>query len=315
MTDEQLRRPKVLVIEDSEFIHRLLRVRLKQEPLEILSAYNGTEGLEMAHSVRPDVIMLDIELPVLDGFEVLTVLKSDPELHDTPVIFISGKQDTATKVRCFDLGAVDFVAKPFNLAELKARLRSAIRINSLIQMLAQRAKVDALTGLWNRAYFDERLGIEVNLASRHGRTLSLLMCDIDHFKRLNDKFGHPFGDLVLEVVGTVLEHGRAGDIACRYGGEEFAVILPDTIQEDAVIVAERLRRRLDGQRWDGRPEVHLTMSVGVATLDPATPSAQTMLHNADSALYAAKSAGRDRVAIFDHADPTGTAGPTCRITA
>jgi len=191
----------LLAIDDSDLVHRLLRARLKHERIELCAATRGEEGLQMAQRLKPELILLDIELQDLDGFEVLARLKADPETQDIAVIFVSASNETMDRVRGLDLGAVDFIGKPFDVGELKARVRSALRMQRLVRMLAQRAQIDGLTGLWNRAHFDQRLAGEIQEAARYGRDLSLVLCDVDHFKGLNDRFGHPFGDEVLERVG------------------------------------------------------------------------------------------------------------------
>ena len=207
--------PKLLVIDDSELIHRLLRVRLQHERIEIHCALTATEGLRLAKELQPEVILLDIEMEEMDGFQVLDRLKADPETQQIAVIFISATGDTMDRVRGLDFGAVDFISKPFEVVELKARVRSALRMQHLFKMLEQKAQIDGLSGLWNRRYFEQRLAQEVSEAVRHKQPLSLLMCDVDRFKRINDQFGHPFGDSVIERVAQILSSGRTSDIACR----------------------------------------------------------------------------------------------------
>ena len=289
--------PRLLAIDDSDLVHRLLRARLKHERIELRAAASGEEGLRLAHSLKPELILLDIELQDLDGFEVLARLKADPETQDIAVIFVSASNETMDRVRGLDLGAVDFIGKPFDVGELKARVRSALRMQRLVRMLAQRAQLDGLTGLWNRAHFDQRLRNEVAEATRYSRDLSLVLCDVDHFKSLNDRFGHPFGDEVLERVGAILTEGRGSDVACRYGGEEFGLILPNTAIKKAAETADRHRGRLSQMAWADRPGLRISASFGVADIacieHPATPEA--LIRAADVALYRAKAAGRNCV--------------------
>jgi diguanylate cyclase (GGDEF)-like protein len=289
--------PRLLVIDDSELIHRLLQVRLQGERLELHGATSARRGLELAHQLLPEVILLDIELDEMDGFEVLSRLKQDPRTHDIAVIFISAASDTMDRVRGLDLGAVDFISKPFEVVELKARVRYAFRMRNMMKMLEQRAQLDSLSGLWNRRYFDKRLSQEFVEAQRHGRPLSLIMCDVDRFKRLNDQFGHPFGDLVIERVARILSGGRGSDIACRYGGEEFGMILPSTSAERAIEVAERHRQAIEAQSWSGHPDLVITASFGVADLQrlPQSSKIERLVEAADAALYQAKQTGRNRV--------------------
>ena len=297
MTSTNAQLPKVLAIDDSELIHRLLRVRLQYEQIELHGAVDPEQGIRMARDLRPDVILLDIEMDRIDGFGVLQLLKADAELQDIPVIFISATASMEDRVRALDLGAVDFVAKPFEVVELKARVRSALRVQHLVKMLAQKAQVDGLTGLWNRTYFDRRLLQEVSEAVRHNRPLSLVMCDVDGFKRLNDERGHPFGDMVLERLSKVLQGGRGSDVACRYGGEEFGIILPNTGGAEAAEVAERYRRAFEAEQWPGAPGKTVTASFGVADILalPSTRGLEDLVAAADAALYRAKANGRNRV--------------------
>lgn len=289
--------PRLLAIDDSDLMHKLLRTRLQLEQVEIHCVASGAEGISTARAMRPDVVLLDIDLPDMDGFEVLHQLKENPATRDIAVIFVSANHETMNRVKSLDLGAIDFVQKPFEMAELKARVRSALRIQQLLRMLAQRAQLDGLTALWNRAYFDQRLAAELAEARRHGRALSLVLCDIDHFKSVNDRFGHPFGDEVLAQFAAVLMGGRSSDIPCRYGGEEFGVILPSTGVAEAIEVAERFRRAFEEHRWRRHPDLVLGASFGVADLATiaAGDSPADLLAKADAALYAAKRGGRNRV--------------------
>jgi two-component system, cell cycle response regulator len=323
LANPSIARPRLLAIDESTEIHRLLKSNLRGERVEIHGATTGEQGLRSARTLQPDVILLSVELPDVHGFSVLERLKADGGTHDIPVIFLSSSADTQMIVHGLDMGAIDFVGKPFDMGELKARVRSAIRIRLLIKMLAQRAQIDGLTGLWNRAHFDQRLQEEVAAALRHDAPLSLILLDLDRFKQINDTRGHPCGDQVLEEVGRLLARGRAGDVACRYGGEEFAIISPRTGAEDAVYLAERLREEMRGLRWEEAPELRVTASLGVADLacvrhgagaggerecegdgsavNPGCVIAKLLIEAADGALYQAKSLGRDRVVLAESA--------------
>ena len=207
--------PIVLAIDDSELVHRLLRARLRHERIELHSVTNAISGIEMAENLQPDVILLDIELEDMDGFEALSRLKANPATQNIAVIFVSASNETMDRVRGLDLGAVDFVGKPFDVTELRARVRSALRMQRLLKMLSQRAQIDGLTGLWNRTYLDDRLASEISGATRYDTPVSFVLCDVDRFKRINDTYGHPFGDEVLECVAGILSGGRGPDVACR----------------------------------------------------------------------------------------------------
>lgn len=288
---------KVLVVDDCRLIRALIQARLKDEPIELHFASNGVEGLALARSLLPDLILLDVVMPDLDGPEVIRRLKSDPATLQIPVIFLTGADSTEAKVLGFELGAVDYVTKPFDPTELKARVRSTLKTKYLMDLLAQRAMIDGLTGLWNRAYFNERLPAEISLARRTGNQVSLVLFDIDHFKKLNDTHGHPFGDEVLRAVSrTMSARLRSSDVACRYGGEEFAVILPNTDAPRAALLAEDVRSRVTDISLSRGKE----LSVGVAASFGVTDlgrdqEAQSLLQTADDALYEAKRSGRNRV--------------------
>lgn len=291
----------ILVIDDSPEIHTLLDVRLRPEGLRIEHASGAEEGLAKAITLVPDLILLDVEMPVMGGLEVCSRLKADPLTSMIPVIFLTGAEAVEVKVRGFDLGAVDYVTKPFNSAELRARVRAALRIKRFHDMLAARAQVDGLTGLWNRGYFNQRLSEEVLAARRYGRSLSLVLLDVDHFKRLNDEFGHPFGDLVLQRLGETLSGCvRATDAACRYGGEELVMVLTETDGAGAVVLAERVRLSIAAidLRPKGKP-VQVTASFGVSDVailgDASAITADALVRRADESLYEAKRSGRNRV--------------------
>ena len=307
MTPQSSPLPKVLAIDDSELIHRLLRVRLQHEQIELHGSMVAVQGLKMARELQPDVILLDIEMEGMDGFEVLQALKSDVDLQDIPVIFISATASMEDRVRALDLGAVDFVAKPFEVVELKARVRSALRVQHLVKMLAQKAQVDGLTGLWNRTYFDRRLAQEVSESIRHRRPLTLVMCDVDGFKKLNDERGHPFGDMVLERLAKILQSGRGSDIPCRYGGEEFGIILPNTSGSEALEVADRYRRAIELETWPAAAGKVITASFGIADISvlPGAQGVDDLIAAADSALYKAKLNGRNRVEASSINQSTG----------
>lgn len=288
---------RLLYIDSSEFMQRLVRERLAEDHIEVLSAFSGAEGVSMARLQQPEVILIDSELTDMEGMECLTELKKDSETSEILVIYSSTSDEPYERVRGFDLGAHDFVLRPFEFNELRARLTGAFRLQHLVQMLSQRAQLDGLTGLWNRAYFNTRLAAEYAEARRHHRTISLIMADVDKFKSINDRYGHPFGDTVLIQFAALLSGGRASDVACRYGGEEFAVILPGTSIDEAHEVAERIRLGLAALSWTKQHDLVATSSFGVASSDSLAQSGVwgELVECADAALYAAKGRGRNQV--------------------
>jgi two-component system cell cycle response regulator len=290
----------VLAIDDSPDIHRLLDVRLRPEGLVLHHALSAEEGLGMARGLKPDLILLDVDLPLVTGFEVCQKLKDDPKTSEIPIIFLAGDQAVHTKVQGFDLGAIDYVTKPFEPAELRARVRAALRTKRFHDLLSARSHVDGLTGIWNRSYFNQRFGEEISAAQRYERHVSLIMLDLDGFKGLNDSYGHPFGDQVLQAVGSILHtFHRTTDAPCRYGGEEFALILTETDQDGAIISAERLRQQISQSPFRPKDKhIQVTASFGVACstlFDRSSLSVSRMVTAADDALYKAKHEGRNRV--------------------
>jgi diguanylate cyclase (GGDEF)-like protein len=300
--------PKVLVVEDNELERLLIRQRLRLDRVELLEAAAGLSAIEIARSALPDLILLDLGLPDLSGFEVIHLLKEDPATRSIPVIFVSATGSVEAKVRALDLGAIDFVTKPFDPAELRARLRVAFRLKFQQDLLEKRAHLDALTGLANRLAMRERLEAEWSACRRRGTPLSILIVDVDHFKRINDRFGHAAGDEALRRVSEALRAvARGSDLVARFGGEEFVLIAPDCDFPGALGLAERAREQVEALLLAFDAVSHaLTASVGVATaaaeLSPDLTGPECpddLLGLADRALYEAKASGRNAVWTWD----------------
>jgi two-component system cell cycle response regulator len=299
----------VMIVDDSLLVRAVVRAGLEAEDYHIVQAEEGTSALEMCRLDPPDVILLDIEMPGLDGYQVLNILKADPELSHIPVVFLTGRTSMVDVVAGLRAGAHDYLKKPFEPEELLARVGSAIHVKQLQDQLRERnasldrlSRTDALTGLCNRRHLDDELNGTHADARRHQDPLCLLILDIDHFKYVNDTYGHPVGDLVLrEFARRLISQLRIGDIAGRWGGEEFLVILPRTHLSGAVEVAERIRLTIAATPfYAAGHDIVVTVSGGCA-LGPGESPMQ-LLHSADMRLYQAKSGGRNRIAATDLAE-------------
>jgi two-component system, cell cycle response regulator len=288
---------RILVIDDSPEIHTLVKARLGREDVVIHSAYDGASGLAAARDWQPDLILLDVEMPERDGFAVCADLKADPATMEAPIIFITACSTQADKVRGLDMGATDYVTKPFDPAELRARVRASLRTRHLLGLLSKKAMIDGLTGLWNRTYLDTHMSRAYAAARRSGQPLSCVMADVDRFKTLNDTCGHGFGDEVLRIIAGIFTAAcRAQDIVCRYGGEEFTILLPNCTVLEAALLAERLRTAIQAEVFSHHGQsVNITCSFGVSELHGPVPP--TLVELADLALYRAKHTGRNRVEI------------------
>lgn len=286
-------RQSILVIDDSRTITSLVIARLKDEAVDVLASNDGRKGYELARVLEPDLILLDVEMPVTDGYTICRQLKSDPKTMNIPVVFLTGATSSEEKIKGLDLGAIDYITKPFDPAELRARVRASLRTKFLLDLLAKKAQIDGLTGLWNRGHFDQRLASELALSKRTGDPLACMMIDVDLFKQTNDQYGHPVGDEVIRQVGQILSDCvRLEDIVCRYGGEEFAILMPNTTAERAVAVAERMRHAIaDAPLTIKTHHVPVTCSFGVAS----TIGSGAIVAAADDAIYRAKRNGRNRV--------------------
>lgn len=304
----------ILIVDDN--IHLIALMGKMLEPLaRVIFATNGQAALREMRKSRPDLVLLDQEMPGMSGDEVSAAMRDDPDLRDIPVIFVTGHNDVDAEVRALTAGAVDFIAKPVHEAILLARVKTQLRLKGLSDELRRSAALDGLTGIANRAAFDSRLAIEWARASRNGAPLSLLLLDVDHFKQYNDHYGHPAGDRCLQAIAKALDgvSRRANDLAARVGGEEFAVLLPDTSLAGARVAAERLREdilalEMPHARSSTLPLV--TVSIGAAHWVPGNSEtacrSSDLIDWADRALYAAKAAGRNQV--VEHAVPGALPG-------
>ncbi|MDR3669944.1 MAG: diguanylate cyclase [Holophaga sp.] len=293
-------RPTVLVVDDSRAALDGLCSLLKAD-CNALFGQNGLEALALATSESPDLIVLDVAMPGMDGYEVLKRLKEEPSTQDIPVIFLTAPGPGVCEARALELGAIDFITKPYDPAILMARMRNQLAYKRSLDLAVNLSMGDALTGIPNRRRFDAHLIQEWDHGLRSGQPISMIILDIDHFKRFNDALGHPAGDGCLQQVAQVLKNSmrRSLDFVARYGGEEFACILMGTDARGGLAVAQRIAARLAaaGIRHPDSPvSPCVTLSMGVATMVPhrATMPKELTLE-ADSRLYTAKRSGRNRI--------------------
>lgn len=297
-------RATVLVVDDEPY-HRDLLVRRLRDRYEVLSAEDGPTALELAASHQPDLILLDVMMPDMDGYEVCRQLKANPATANVQVLFVTARGDPDDKITGLTAGGRDYVTKPFHADELLARVGAGVRAKQVMdallaenRQLAVDSITDPLTGLRNRRYLDERMDQEIARARREGRPLGCLLVDVDHFKEINDTWGHEAGDQVLRDLASLLRTSfRTSDVLSRYGGDEFAALMPQAGFEDLERIAEKLRRKVERYPFTagpGGPNVEVTVSVGAASLDGRENGA--LLRRADAALYRAKAHGRNKVA-------------------
>ena len=294
---------RILIADDSAVARMVLTNELAAQGHEIIAARDGAEALALAREHEPEVILLDVEMPVLDGFSVLARLRAEPALAEIPVVFLTGIDDSATAARGLAAGAHDYLRKPFEPVELLARVGAAQRTRRLQDELRRRneqlsvlVSTDVLTGLFNRRYATGELERLVSRARRHDAPLSVVILDVDHFKSINDRFGHDVGDATLEELARRLSRRlRNEDTIARWGGEEFLVLLPDIAGDGAGHVADQLCEVVRSSPLM-LPELTLdvTVSVGWASWEAADEDPDTLVRAADAALYAAKAAGRNQ---------------------
>jgi two-component system cell cycle response regulator len=297
----------VLVIDDSATIRDEVMRTLRGVALfdEYREARDGLEGFKTLIDSKADLVICDVEMPRMDGFKFLQLVESRPELLGVPIIMLTGKMDFDSKIKGLEQGASDYLTKPFDAGELVARVKVQLKLKSLQdelkkanELLKRLTNIDHLTNLFNRRHLAEVLEGEFFRARRNNESLSLIIADIDYFKKVNDTFGHQNGDLVLSAVANLIQRQlRAYDSAARYGGEEFVLVIPGTPLAGGVMVAERLRQAvLDFSFPPPMEDLTVTISAGVATYpSPLVDNVDSLFRQADEALYRAKQNGRNRV--------------------
>lgn len=295
----------VLIADDSLVIRAVVRSELEEEGYQVVEAVDGLTAVQQCRNDPPDVVLLDIEMPGLDGYQVLSELKADPAVKDIPVVFLTSRGEMDDVVAGLRGGAHDYLRKPFESPELLARVAAATHVKHLQDQLRQRnadldrlSRTDALTGMYNRRHLEQELARLHNDSIRHRAPLCVLLLDLDRFKHVNDTYGHAAGDDVLrEFAGRVTAELRAGDIGGRWGGEEFLVIMPRTELDEALALAERVRAVTAAEPVvSAGDSISMTVSGGFA-LGPGDSPA-SLVQAADHGLYRAKEEGRNRV-MFD----------------
>jgi two-component system, cell cycle response regulator len=306
------RQQRILVVDDHPDNIEIIRARLESRGFEVDTASNGQEALDRVQSRPPHLILLDVMMPLMDGYEVSRRIKNDQALPYIPIILVTARDSTQDKVEGLDAGADDYLTKPVNFPELEARVRSMLRIKRLQDELDQKNReleeanrklkklsiTDGLTDLFNHRHVHEQLHEEFERSRRSDDPMAVVMLDLDHFKQVNDTYGHPTGDVILYETARILrDSAREIDMIGRYGGEEFIAILPNATEDAAAQFAERVRQHVEAHVYrDEATEVRMTLSAGVASHPEFTvDNPDMLLKRADEALYRAKTGGRNRI--------------------
>lgn len=299
LLDATAAKPRLLVVDDQPINIQVMH-QIFNGHYQVFMATSGAQALTFCRTTPPDLVLLDIVMPGMDGFEVCTLLKADITTQDIPVIFVTAHTDAAQETRGLELGAVDFISKPVSPAVVRARVKTQLTLKFQSDLMRKLVFLDGLTGVFNRRYFDQQLSIEMARAVRAQSPLAVIMLDVDFFKRFNDHYGHQAGDDCLRQIAQTLKESlrRPADLVARYGGEEFVCILPDTSFIDAMAMANELEHCVRAKaiaHADSDAAEVVTISLGVAGYNGlAMAQAEALLSLADSQLYAAKHAGRAR---------------------
>jgi len=302
---------RALVVDDLQENTTLLTFELEDDGFDVQAVHSGRDCLDTVQTTPlPDIILLDIHMPGLSGLDVLRQLKAEPKTADIPVIMVSANDSDSNIVEAIDLGAHDFVSKPIEYTVLAARVRSALRLSTTLLELEQAnlelnklATVDPLTACYNRRHFFTLAKSEADKAKRHTRPLAAMMIDIDHFKTINDKFGHAAGDYALQQFRhSCMSVCRSSDIIGRLGGEEFALCCPDANAQGVLSLAERIRNNCENLPIQfEQHRFSMTLSIGVTELAHGE-NFDEALHRADKAMYNAKQAGRNQTSMIHAPD-------------
>ena len=272
---------------------------------DVIDALSGFDALKIVNEEEVDLILLDIMMPEMNGFEVCQKLKSNPKTKHIPILFITALTDETNIEMAYEIGASDYITKPFKSTELLAKVKRELHIQGLINSLEQSKKelellasTDPLTKLYNRRYFTDSSLHILSLCKRQNENLSLIILDIDNFKSINDTYGHKTGDdVIIHIANKLLNDQRQSDISCRFGGEEFVILLPNTSKDSAMTIAEKLRHKIENSVVETNEGiVKYTISLGVTTIDvQSEQDIEAALKRADDALYVSKNNGKNQV--------------------
>jgi two-component system, cell cycle response regulator len=315
-TDPESDAAVIMVIDDSATVRFAIRADLEEVGYEVREAVDGEAGIAACLADPPDVVLLDVEMPGLNGHEVLQRLKADETLKNIPVVFLTSHSDMEEVLRGLQGGGHDYVGKPFRSQELQARVGAALRVKKLQDQLVQRtqelfttSRTDVLTGLYNRRHLEDQLRIGIATAVRRDEPIGVLLFDVDHFKAVNDTYGHQAGDEVLvELARRIQAELRAGDIAGRWGGEEFLVVLPNTGLAGTVETGERIRAIVEAEQF-GAGEEYISVTISGGGASDIDVDEEALVHRADNGLYEAKDRGRNCVVVTATAGPPVVTGP------
>ena len=288
---------KLLIIDAAQEDHAALSACLKDEPVTIFSACDGEAGIANANAINPDLILLDVDLREASGFDVCRRLKEGKKTREIPIILLTAATDSTQRMRGLELGALDYISKPIDVAEVLARVWAALRASFFLNLLNKKAMIDGVSGLWNRQYFEQRMAAEISLSRRSGRPISCIMCEVDRFEKITEQFGHPGADEVLRSVGQFLVNNcRMEDVNCRFAGEQFGIVAPNTGAEGAADLATRLCATLPHSEFTCRGQkIRITCSFGLSDLELA--GARPIIEMTEQAMQRARRAGGNRVEV------------------
>ncbi len=292
---------KIFIVEDNKKDLQFLQAALAKEKYAVIHAPDGKTAFEMLEKNRPDIVILDLLLPGMDGFEICKILRSEERFLSIPILFFTSAVNMDNKLLGLRLGAADFLDKGCDKRELLLRIKNLLRYKKQYDEMVKLSVIDSLTHVYNRRYFQHRLMDEFERGRRYDREFCCVIIDVDHFKDVNDTYGHPVGDDVLRHVAAILRRNiRAADVLCRYGGDEFGLVLPETNFPGAFVTAERVRRIVEKTVFNKSDNpISITLSVGISSLiEGGALGMDELVTQADVALYQAKRGGRNQISFY-----------------